>query len=63
MTRMRLPGHLLAVRADFTIQLADYEITGPEGMPIIGAKVGKEIKISVNLIGGTVLPSLVQEKM
>ncbi|HHI03423.1 MAG TPA: YceI family protein [candidate division Zixibacteria bacterium] len=63
MTRMRLPGHLLAVRADFTIQLADYEITGPEGMPIIGAKVGKEIKISVNLIGGTVLPSLAQEKM
>ena len=63
MTRMRLPGNLLAIRADFAVPLADYNITGPEGMPIIGAKVGEEIKISVNLMGSTVLPSLAQEKM
>jgi polyisoprenoid-binding protein YceI len=63
MTKMRLPGNLLAVRADFAVPLADYNVTGPEGMPIIGAKVGKEIKISVNLMGGTVMPSLAQGKM
>lgn len=63
MTQMRLPGNLLAIRADFTITLADYKVTGPKDMKLIGAKVGEEIKISVNLMGSTVLPSLAQEKM
>jgi len=63
MTKTRLPGNLLAVRANFSIPLADYKVTGPEGMAIIGAKVGEEIKISVNLMGSTVSQSMAQEKM
>lgn len=63
MTKMRLPGNLLAIRADFTVPLSDYNITGPKNMPIIGAKVGEEIKISVNLMGSTVSPTLAQENM
>lgn len=63
MTRMRLPGDLLAIRAEFTVPLADYNITGPKDMKLIGAKISEEIKISVNLMGSTVSPTLAQEKM
>ena len=63
MTKMKLPGNLLAVRTNFDVALADYKVTGPDNMPIIGAKVSKEIHIDINLIGSTTLPSLTNEKM
>ncbi len=53
MTAQRLPGHILAVRADFTILLADFGIAGPAGMPIIGSKVGESIDIEVSVMGST----------
>jgi polyisoprenoid-binding protein YceI len=61
MTKMRLPGNLLAVRAGFSVPLADYNITGPENMPIIGSKVSEEIEVSVNIMGTTTPPSMAQE--
>ena len=61
MTQMRLPGNLLVIRADFAIPLAEYNVTGPKDMKIIGAKISEEIKISVNLMGSTVSQSLAQE--
>ena len=63
MTKMKLPGNLLAIRTNFKVALADYNITGPENMPLIGAKVSKEIDININLIGSTTPPSMANEKM
>lgn len=56
-TRTRLPGNLLAVRTGFTVKLADFGITGPEGMEIIGAKVSETIDIEVSLFASTVTPA------
>jgi len=53
-TKTRLAGNLLAVRAEFEVRLADHGITGPQGMEIIGAKVGEVITIEVSLVAGTV---------
>jgi len=53
-TQKRLPGDLLAARADFEISLADYGVTGPAGMDIIGSKVGEIISIEVSIMGNSV---------
>lgn len=50
-TQKRLPGDLLAARADFDIKLKDYGITGPAGMDLIGSKVGETISVEVSLMG------------
>ena len=55
-TKTRLPGNLLAVRTGFDVRLSDHNITGPEGMEIIGAKVGEVIRIEVSLVAGSVNP-------
>jgi polyisoprenoid-binding protein YceI len=47
MTKMRMPGDLLGVRASFDIKLADY---GVEHMAL-GKKVSNEIAINVNIVG------------
>jgi polyisoprenoid-binding protein YceI len=47
MTKMRAPGDLLGVRANFNIKLADY---GVENMAL-GKKVADEIEINVNIVG------------
>ncbi len=52
-TRQRLPGDILAVRADFSVDLADFGITGPDEMEIIGSKVGESIDIEVSIMGST----------
>ena len=62
MTKNRLPGSLLAIRANFSINLSDYNVTGPDGMKIIGAKVANQIDISVNIMGSTELPSMAKKK-
>lgn len=55
-TRKKMPGDLLAGRAKFEIALADYDVTGPEGMGIIGSKVGKTIQIEVRFTASTEKP-------
>lgn len=57
MTSKRLPGDLLAVRAQFEVALKDYAVTGPQGMGIVGAKVGETITIEVNIMGNTAPPA------
>jgi len=55
-TRTRLPGNLLAIRTEFDVTLADFGITGPAGMEVIGAKVSETVEIEVSLFASTVLP-------
>ena len=52
-TAMRLPGDLLAVRAEFMVPLADYNVKGPSGMNLVGAKVGESIGVTVSFVGST----------
>ena len=54
-TKAKMPGDLLAARASFSITLKDYGITGPEGMNIIGSKIGESIEIEVSIMGSTQL--------
>jgi len=53
MTKNRLPGDILAVRASFDVALADFGITGPAGAQIIGAKVGETIAVDLSIMGST----------
>ncbi len=50
-TKQRVPGNLLAARTTFDIALADYNITGPKGMDLIGAKVGETVEVEVSVVG------------
>ena len=54
-TKAKMPGDLLAARASFSIALKDYGITGPEGMDIIGSKIGENIEIEVSIMGSNKL--------
>lgn len=49
-TNARMPGDLLAARAEFDVSLADFGITGPAGMDIIGTKVGETITIEASMV-------------
>lgn len=49
-TNARMPGDLLAARAEFDVSLADFDITGPAGMDIIGTKVGETITIEASVV-------------
>ncbi len=51
-TRLRAPGDLVMINADFTISLKDFNIAGTEGN--VGSKVGETIKITAQLFGNTV---------
>lgn len=50
-TKKRLPGDLLAARATFEIKLADFGITGPAGMDLIGSKVGEVVRLELSVMG------------
>lgn len=50
-TRERAPGDLLAITADFSIALKDFNVAGSKGM--IGSNVGKTIAINAQLFGST----------
>ncbi len=56
-TRTRLPGNLLAVRSSFPVKLADFNITDPDGMALIGVKVSETLEIEVNLFASTITPA------
>lgn len=49
-TKQRLPGDLLAARTTFEVALADFGITGPKGMNLIGSKVGEKVEIDLSLV-------------
>ncbi|MBI4720743.1 MAG: YceI family protein [Chitinivibrionia bacterium] len=55
-TQKRLPGDLLAIRAELELTLSDFGITGPKGMGIIGSKVGETIAVGVSIMGNTAAP-------
>jgi len=50
-TKKRASGNFVMVTADFSVALADYNITGTGD--IVGTKVGKEIKIQANLFANS----------
>ena len=52
-TRARRAGNLLAARASFHLTLADFGVSGPEGMAIIGSKVGETISVDVSIVAGS----------
>jgi len=52
-TATRLPGNLLAGRAEFTVNLADHDITGGGN---IGPKVSNEITVDVTFVSSDVKP-------
>ena len=48
-TRVRAPGDLVMIAADFTISLKDFNVAGSDGA--IGSKVGNTISITAQLFG------------
>lgn len=52
-TRQKMEGDLLAVRASFSVDLADFGVTGPRGAGLIGTKVGGRIEVEVSFVGST----------
>ena len=55
-TKPRLPGNLLAGRANFAVTLADFGISGPAGMDLIGTKVSDSILIEVSFVATSQVP-------
>lgn len=52
-TKQRQPGDLLAARATFDLALADFGITGPPGMDIIGSKVGESVRVEFSVVASS----------
>ncbi len=52
-TKQRLPGNLLAARTIFEVALADFGITGPKGMNLIGSKVGEKVEVDLSLVASS----------
>jgi len=52
-TKKRQPGDLLAVRTTFSVALADFGITGPAGMDIIGSKVGETVSVELSVVASS----------
>ena len=56
-TRMKLPGNLLGVRAEFEVALADFGINGPTGMDLIGSRVGETVTLQVSVFASDKKPT------
>lgn len=52
-TKKRQPGDLLAIRTTFDVALADFGITGPAGMDIIGSKVGATVSVELSVVASS----------
>jgi len=52
-TKARQPGDLLAARATFDVKLADFGVTGPAGMDLIGSKVGESVTIEFSVVASS----------
>jgi len=57
-TKELMPGDLIAARASFDINLADFGVTGPKGMGLVGSKVGESINLSVSFRASNASPSM-----
>ena len=55
-TRTKMAGNLLGVRAEFNVALADFGITGPTGMDLVGTKVGETVGIEVSAFASDMKP-------
>ena len=55
-TQMRLPGDLLAARAEFEVALADFGVQGMKG--VVGAKVSETIKVRVSFTASSQAPEM-----
>ncbi len=56
-TRMKMPGNLLGVRAEFEVVLADFGIMGPAGMDLIGSRVGETVTLEVSVFASDKKPT------
>ncbi len=56
-TRMKLPGNLLGVRAEFEVVLADFGVNGPAGMDLIGSRVGETVTLQVSVFASDKKPT------
>lgn len=54
-TKQKMPGNLLAIRAEFKVPLAAHKISGFEG--VVGSKVSEEIGVDVSLFGSDTMAS------
>lgn len=65
-TKQKAPGDLLAARTTFEVALADFGISGPKGMNLIGSKVGEKVEIELSVVasaaGGTMAGNPCGEK-
>lgn len=52
-TMKRAKGDLLRLRAEFSLKLSDYGITGPAGSDIVGLKVAEKLDIKSTIFGST----------
>ncbi|MBP9025359.1 MAG: YceI family protein [Phycisphaerae bacterium] len=55
-TMKLVKGDVIRIRAEFTVKLSDYGITGPRGSEIIGVKVSDEQEVKVTIFGATEKP-------
>ena len=55
-TQAYAAGDLLAARANFSIDLADFGITGPPGMDLVGPKVAANVSVQVRFTATTTKP-------
>ena len=53
MTKAKMDGDLLAVRAEFDVALADFGIKGPKGSGLVGTKVGQTVHVAISVMGST----------
>lgn len=56
LTRSKLPGDLIAGRANFSVSLANFGITGPPDGDVVGTKVSQSVSVEVSFTGSTVMP-------
>lgn len=57
-TSQRQPGDLLAIRTTFEVALADFGITGPKGMNLIGSKVGERVEVEFSVVASSAAGSM-----
>jgi polyisoprenoid-binding protein YceI len=57
-TRARMQGNLLAARASFEVDLSAFGITGPQGMNLVGSKVGESIALDISLMATSANPMM-----
>jgi len=55
-TQRRVKGDLIRLRANWTVKLSDYGVTGPKEADIIGLKVSNDIQVKVSIFGSTEKP-------